>query len=312
MSKGGEAQYTWPRYVWMNGSIIRWEEAKVHVFVHGLHYGTGVFEGIRGYYDDGYLKIFRLEDHFKRFFRSAKILHMDIPYTLEDLVKATIDLVKTNQFKADIYIRPIAFRGLGSFGLRAKNPVDVAIIALEFGKYLKPDGVKCTISSWRKPAPDSIPIYAKLTGIYVLYHIASLEASLHGYDEAILLDSEGYVAEGSGENIFIVKNGVLVTPPVYDDILEGITRNTIITLAREELGLQVVERRIRREELYTCDEAFFTGTAAEITPIIEIDGRIIGDGRVGKITKRIMDLYRQVVLGRIKKYENWITSIAIE
>ncbi|ADM27893.1 branched chain amino acid aminotransferase apoenzyme [Ignisphaera aggregans DSM 17230] len=312
MAKGSEAQYTWPKYVWMNGSIVRWEEAKVHVFVHGLHYGTGVFEGIRGYYDGGYMRIFRLDDHFKRLFRSAKILHMDIPYTLEDLVKATIDLVKINQFKNDIYIRPIAFRGLGSFGLRAKNPVDVAIIALEFGKYLKPDGIKCTISSWRKPSPDSVPIYAKLTGMYVLYHLASIEAALHGYDEAILLDSEGYVAEGSGENIFIVKNETLITPPVYDDILEGITRNTVITLAKEELGLQVVERRIRREELYTCDEAFFTGTAAEVTPIIEIDGRVIGDGRIGRITRKIIDLYRQVVLGRIKKYENWITSIAIE
>ncbi len=311
MAKSSETQPTWPRYVWLNGTIVKWDEAKVHVFVHGLHYGTGVFEGIRGYYD-GYIKIFRLEDHFRRLFRSAKILHMDIPYTLQDLMKAVIDVVKANKFRTDIYIRPIAFRGLGSFGLRARNPTDVAIIALEFGKYLKPEGIRCMVSSWRKPTPDSIPVEAKLTGMYVLYHIASLEASLHGYDEAILLDSEGYVSEGSGENIFIVKNGTLITPPVYDAILEGITRNTVITIAREELGLQVVERRIRRSELYTCDEAFFTGTAAEITPIVEIDNRVIGNGKMGEITKKIADLYRQITLGKIKKYEKWVTYVAIE
>jgi branched-chain amino acid aminotransferase len=302
----------WPKYAWLNGKIVEWDNAKVHVFVHGLHYGTGVFEGIRGYYDSGCIKIFRLKDHMLRLFRSAKIIHMDIPYTIDALIEATVNLVKINRFTNDIYIRPIAFRGLGSFGLRARNPVDVAIIAVEFGKYLKKSGIKCTISSWRKPPADSFPIYAKVTGMYLLYHLASLEATLSGYDEAILLDSEGYVAEGSGENIFIVKNRVLITPPVYDAILEGITRDTVIKLATEVLGLRVVERRIRREELYTADEVFFTGTAAEVTPVTEIDGRAIGSGQIGGVTSQIMELYSKVVLGKIDRYRDWITEVKVK
>ncbi|MEM3979846.1 MAG: branched-chain amino acid transaminase, partial [Ignisphaera sp.] len=265
MAKNIGLPIKWPEYVWLNGSIVKWDDAKIHVFVHGLHYGTGVFEGIRGYYDEGVIKVFRLEDHMKRLHSSAKAILMSIPYTIEELVKAAEEVIKVNKFKTDIYIRPIAFRGLGSFGLRALNPVDTAIIAVEFGKYLNPSGIKCKISSWRKPPPDSIPVWAKATGIYLLYHLAALEAYLSGYDEAILLDSEGYIAEGAGENIFIVRNRQLITPPVYDAILEGITRDTVIKLATEVLGVKVIERRIRREELYTCDEAFFTGTAAEIT-----------------------------------------------
>ncbi|MEM2018245.1 MAG: branched-chain amino acid transaminase [Zestosphaera sp.] len=299
----------WPEYVWLNNSIVRWSEASVHVFSYGLHYGVGVFEGVRGYYDDGLIKVFRLEDHMRRFHKSAKILYMSIPYSVESLVKATAELIRANKFKSDIYVRPVAFRGLGDFSLKSLNPVEVAIIALEFGKYLKPSGVKCMISSWRKPSADSIPVLAKATGLYLLYHLASVEAHKNGYDEAILLDSEGYVAEGSGENIFIVKNGELVTPPTYDAILEGITRDTVIKLASEVLGIRVVERRIRREELYASDEAFFTGTAAEITPIIEVDGRLIGNGEAGDITRKLVNLYREVVLGKISKYRHWITEV---
>lgn len=312
MSKDIGIPIKWPNYVWINGSVVRWEDAKVHVFVHGLHYGTGAFEGIRGYYDDGVIKVFRLNDHVKRLYNSAKVLHMNIPYDAKRLVEAVIETIKVNRFKADIYIRPIVFRGLGSFGLRALNPVEVAIIALEFGKYLKPTGIRCKISSWRKPQPDSLPIWVKITGMYVLYHLAALEAHLSGYDEAILLDSEGYVAEGAGENIFIVRDGVLITPPVYDGIIEGITRNTVVRIATEIMGLKVLERRIRREEIYTCDEIFFTGTAAEITPIVEVDGITIGSGTIGEITKKIMDLYRDVVLGKIERYRYWITEIETE
>lgn len=299
----------WPKYVWLNNSIVKWGEANVHVFSYGLHYGAGVFEGLRGYYDSGVIKVFRLEDHMRRFHRSAKILYIDIPYSVESLVKAVVELIKINEFRADIYVRPIAFRGLGDFSLKSLNPVEVAIIALEFGKYLKPSGVRCTISSWRKPPADSIPVMAKATGLYLLYHLAAVEARENGYDEAILLDNEGYVAEGSGENIFILKNGELITPPSYDAILEGITRDSVIKLASEALGLRVVERRIRREELYICDEAFFTGTAAEVTPIIEVDGRLIGNGGVGDITSKLMNLYREVVLGRISKYKHWVTEV---
>ncbi|MEM1526791.1 MAG: branched-chain amino acid transaminase [Ignisphaera sp.] len=312
MAKNIGLPIKWPDYVWLNGSIVKWDEAKVHVFIHGLHYGTGVFEGIRGYYDNGVIKVFRLEDHMKRLHRSAKAIYMDIPYRIDELVKATSEVIKVNKFNNDIYIRPIAFRGLGSFGLRALNPVDTAIIAVEFGKYLNPSGIRCKISSWRKPSPDSIPVWAKATGIYLLYHLAALDAHLSGYDEAILLDGEGYIAEGAGENIFMVRNSQLITPPTYDAILEGITRDTVIRLATEVLGIKVVERRIRREELYTCDEAFFTGTAAEITPIKEIDGITIGNGGVGEITKKIMELYRETTLGKIEKYRYWITVVNVQ
>ncbi len=311
MAKNLENQIVWPRYVWLNGAIVEWGNAKVHVFVHGLHYGTGVFEGIRGYYDSGAIKIFRLEDHMKRLYRSAKMIYMEIPYTIEQLIEAVKELVQVNGFKSDIYIRPIAFRGLGSFGLRARNPVETAIIAIEFGKYLKPDGIRCMISSWRKPSGDSFPIEAKATANYLLYHLSSLEAANHGYDEAILLDAEGYVSEGSGENIFIVKNGVLITPPVYSSILEGITRDTVIRIAREMLGVEVFERRIRRAELYVADEIFLTGTAAEIAPVIEIDGRPIGSGKAGELTKKIQELYQQIVLGKIERYRKWVVEVSI-
>jgi len=295
-------------YIWLNGKLVEWGDAKVHVLAQGIHYGIGVFEGIRGYYDDC-IKIFRLEDHMKRFLKSAKIIHLEMPYTLDALINAVIEVVKANNFKTDIYIRPVAFRGPGSIGVRAKNPVEVAVIAFEFGKYLKPTGVKCKISSWRKPPADSLPVYAKIAAMYLLYHLAAVEANNCGFDEAILLDSEGYVAEGSGENIFIVKDGVLITPPTYGAILEGITRDTIMKVATEILGMKVVERRIKREELYTADEAFFTGTAAEITPIVEVDNRIIGDGQIGKVTSQLMELYQKIVRGKIDKYRRWITEV---
>jgi len=311
VSKSSEIQPTWPRYAWLNGSIVEWSNAKVHVFVHGLHYGTGVFEGIRGYYDNGVVKIFRLEDHMKRLFRSAKMIYMEIPYTIEQLINATKELVQINGFRNDIYIRPIAFRGLGSFGLRARNPVDVAIIAIEFGKYLKPDGIRCVVSSWRKPAGDSLPVEVKATANYLLYHLSSIEAAIHGFDEAILLDAEGYVSEGSGENIFIVKEDRLLTPPVYSSILEGITRDTVIRVAKEILGVEVIERRIRRAELYTADEVFLTGTAAEIAPVVEIDGRVIGNGKPGELTRKIQELYSRITLGRIEKYRSWVTEVPI-
>jgi branched-chain amino acid aminotransferase len=296
-------------YVWFNGKLVEWENAKVHVLAQGIHYGIGVFEGIRGYYDDECIKIFRLEDHMRRFLKSAKIIHLEIPYTLEELINAVIEVVKANNFKTDIYMRPVAFRGSGSIGVRARNPVEVAVIAFEYGKYLKPTGVKCKISSWRKPPADSLPVYAKIAAMYLLYHLAVVEANNCGFDEAILLDSEGYIAEGSGENIFIVKDEMLITPPTYGAILEGITRDTVMKVAIEVLGMKVVERRIKREELYTADEAFFTGTAAEITPIIEVDNRTIGNGQIGKITSQLMELYQKIVKGKIERYRKWVTEV---
>ncbi|MCS7112051.1 MAG: branched-chain amino acid transaminase [Ignisphaera sp.] len=311
MTKASEGQPIWPKYAWLDGSIVEWGSAKVHVFVHGLHYGTGVFEGIRGYYDSGAIKIFRLEDHMKRLFRSAKMIHMEIPYTVEQLIEATRELISVNGFRSDIYIRPIAFRGLGSFGLRARNPVNVAIIAIEFGKYLKPDGIRCMVSSWRKPSGDSFPVETKATANYLLYHLSSLEAAEHGFDEAILLDAEGYVSEGAGENIFIVREGRLITPPVYGSILEGITRDTVTRVAREMLGVEVIERRIRRAELYIADEIFLTGTAAEIVPVIEVDGRTIGTGKPGELTRKIQAIYHQIVVGKVEMFRSWVTEVPI-
>ena len=298
-----------PKYVWLSGSTVEWENAKVHVYVHALHYGTAVFEGIRGYYVDDSIKIFRLRDHLKRLMNSAKILYMNIPYTIDSLERASIELVKDNELHENIYIRPIAFRGLGEFGVKGlKSPIEVAILVMPLGRYLKSEKVRCMISSWRRPPSDALPVEAKASGIYLSSNLAGIEATLSGYDEAIFLDYNGYVCEGTGENIFIVKNNVLITPPLYSSILEGITRNTVITLARD-LGYTVIERRISRGELYTCDEAFFTGTAAEITPIIEVDHRVIGSGDVGEITDKILKLFREVVSGHVEKYTSWITDV---
>ncbi|MEM1545171.1 MAG: branched-chain amino acid transaminase [Candidatus Methanomethylicia archaeon] len=301
-----------PKYVWLSGSIVEWENAKVHVYVHALHYGTAVFEGIRGYYVDDVIKVFRLKDHLKRLVNSAKILYMNIPYAIEDLEKVSIELVRDNDLHENIYIRPIAFRGLGEFGVRGlKSSIEVAILVIPLGKYLKSEKVKCMISSWRRPPNDVLPVEAKASGIYLSSNLAGIEAALSGYDEAIFLDYNGYVCEGSGENIFIVKNNVLITPPVYNSILEGITRNTVITLARD-LGYTVIERKISRGELYTCDEAFFTGTAAEITPIVEVDHRVIGNGDVGEVTDKISKFFREVVSGRVWKYMDWITEVKLK
>lgn len=298
-----------PKYVWLSGSTVDWENAKVHVYVHALHYGTAVFEGIRGYYVDDTIKIFRLRDHLKRLVNSAKILYMNMPYTIDDLEKASIKLVEDNGYRENIYIRPIAFRGLGEFGVRGlKSSIEVAILVIPLGKYLKSEKVRCMISSWRRPPNDVLPVEAKASGIYLSSNLAGIEATLSGYDEAIFLDYDGYVCEGSGENIFIVKNKVLITPPIYSSILEGITRNTVITLARD-LSYTVIERRISRGELYTCDEAFFTGTAAEITPIVEVDHRVIGNGDVGEVTGKISNLFREVVSGHVEKYRDWVTEI---
>ncbi len=299
------------KYIWMDGALIEWSEAKVHIMTHALHYGTAVFEGIRGYWDKGVLKLFRLKDHITRLFNSAKIFHMNIPYTQAQIEEAIVETVKANSIRDNCYIRPIVYRGYGVIGLNPlKAPVKVAIAAFPFGKYLEEKGVKCCVSSWRRIAIDSQPPAAKICGNYVNSCLAKIEAVLNGFDEAIFLDSHGYVCEGTGENIFIVKNGVISTPPTVSGILEGITRDTVIRLA-EDLGFKIQERLIARSELYTCDEAFFTGTAAEITPIVSIDNRVVGDGSPGPITRKIRDQYFKVVLGNISKYRDWISEVEV-
>ncbi|MEM2887075.1 MAG: branched-chain amino acid transaminase [Candidatus Bathyarchaeia archaeon] len=298
-------------WIWVDGTFKPWSEAKVHILTHALHYGTGVFEGIRAYASNGKMYIFRLKEHIDRLFRSAKIYFMDIPYAVEELCSVVVELIKINEIREDCYIRPIVFRGYGYIGLNPlNNPIHIAIAVFPFGKYLSTKGVRCCVSSWRRIPGYSLPPQAKACGNYINSVLAKIEALRAGYDEAILLDDKGYVSEGSGENIFIVKDEKLYTPPVYSDILEGITRASVIDIA-SNLGYTVYERPIARVELYTCDEAFFTGTAAEVTPILEVDGRRIGDGNEGPITRSIRRVFEEIVRGRLPGYESWLTEVSI-
>ena len=274
-------------YVWLDGRIVKWEDAKIHVLTHALHYGTSIFEGIRAYWTGKDLLIFRLDDHIDRMFRSAKILGIKVPYTADEVRKAIIETLKANGFREDVYIRPILFVSTPTVTLDVRVlDVSLAVIAFPFGKYLPPEGIRATIVSWRRVSNTMLPVMAKIGGIYVNSVLALVEARSKGFDEAILMDANGYIAEGSGENIFIVRKGKIYTPPTYASILEGITRDTIITLATDE-GIPVEERPIAREEVYIADEVFLVGTAAEVTPVVEIDGRIIGDGKPGPVTKKL-------------------------
>jgi branched-chain amino acid aminotransferase len=297
--------------IWLDGKQVPWREAKTHVLTHTLHYGMGVFEGIRAYYAEDGTAIFRLQDHTDRLFRSAHILRMDMPYDKTAINQACIEVVKDNQLDT-AYIRPMCFYGAEGMGLRADNlEVHVMIAAWAWGSYLGPDGleqgIRIKTSSYTRHHVNITMCKAKANGNYMNSMLALQEALDCGYDEALLLDNEGYVAEGSGENIFLVRNGELLTPDLTS-ALEGITRETIITLA-QDLGLKVREKRITRDEVYVADEAFFTGTAAEVTPIREMDGRKIGNGGRGPVTEKIQSLYFDVVHGRSKQYKQWLSYI---
>jgi branched-chain amino acid aminotransferase len=296
-------------YVWMDGNFVKWNEANVHILTHALHYGTGVFEGIRGYAGANNVYIFRLREHMKRLRNSAKVYMMDIPYSQDDLCTATIELLKKNNIRETCYIRPLVYRGFGVIGLNPiKSPVKTAIAAFPFGKYLGTEGVNCCVSSWRRISSSALPPEAKACGNYINSVLAKLEAIQNGFDEAILLDQYGYVSEGSGENIFIVRDNVIYTPPISSSILEGITRDSVFKIA-SDLGYRVVERIITRAELYICDEAFFSGTAAEITPIVKIDHRIIGDGKIGPVAEKIRTEFFRIVEGKNEKYRHWLTPV---
>ncbi|HIQ29154.1 MAG TPA: branched-chain amino acid transaminase [Candidatus Caldiarchaeum subterraneum] len=298
-----------PSVVWMDGELVPWEEAKVHIMTHALHYGSAVFEGIRAYHHNGELYIFRLKEHMKRLIDSAKILDISAKYSVDQLCEATVRVLRENRFQTSVYIRPIIFVGAGGIGLDfSNNPVQTAIIALPFSKYFAKTGLRVHVSSWRRIPDSSLPPKAKAAANYVNSILATREAKKAGYDEAILLDHHGYVSEGAGENLFLVKDGIISTPPITASILEGITRNSIMTLCRD-LGYRVVERMISRTELYTADELFFTGTAAEVQPILEVDGRRIADGNPGRITKQLMELYSRVVIGEEEKYRSWLTPV---
>jgi branched-chain amino acid aminotransferase len=299
--------------IWMDGKLVKWDDANVHVLTHTLHYGLGVFEGIRCYKTPKGPAVFRLREHAQRLVNSANILQMEIPYSVDQIIKATIATIKANKF-AECYIRPLAYLGFGDMGLYPKvNPVRLSIAAWPWGAYLGEDGIKKGIrvktSSFIRGHVNSNMSMAKVCGYYVNSQLAKKEAITCGYDEAMLLDTDGYVSEGSGENIFIVRDGHIKTTPLTS-ILEGITRDSIMTIARDK-GIQLKEERFTRDEIYIADEAFFTGTAAEITPIRELDGRTIGKGRPGPVTKSIQKVFFDAVSGksRNKTHKSWLTYV---
>ncbi len=297
--------------IWMDGKFVDWDNATVHILTHTLHYGLGVFEGIRCYETEGGPVIFRLDEHINRLFNSAHIFLIEIPYSKEKIKKAIIETVRVNKIK-ECYIRPIVYIGYGAMGLYPKgNSINVAIAVWPWGTYLGDkglkDGVRVKTSSFIRDHVNASLPRGKVCGYYVNSQLAKKEAIACGYDEALLLDTEGYVSEGSGENIFIVRNSKLKTTPLTS-ILEGITRDSIIEIAKDE-GIAVAEERFTRDELYIAEEAFFTGTAAEVTPIREVDGRTIGNGKPGKITKKLQSIFFDIVRGKNKKYKSWLTKV---
>ncbi|BDH78635.1 MAG TPA: branched-chain-amino-acid transaminase [Methanothermobacter sp.] len=298
--------------IWFNNRFVEWDDAKIHVLSHVVHYGSSVFEGIRCYKNREGSAIFRLEDHVRRLFDSAKIYMMDIPYTEEEICEAVIETVKINNLK-ECYIRPVVFRGYKELGVNPLNcPVEVVIAAWEWGSYLGQEaleeGVDVGISTWRRMAPNTLPNMAKAGGNYLNSQLVKMEAIKHGYDEGIILDYNGMVSEGSGENIFIVKDGELYTPPVSSSLLPGITRDSVIRLANE-MGINVREERIPREMLYLADELFFTGTAAEITPIRSVDGIKVGDGRRGPITEKLQESFFKILRAEVADRFEWLRYI---
>ena len=298
--------------IWLDGTIIPWEDAKVHVLAHALHYGTAYFEGIRCYHlEDGRSAVFRLREHMRRLADSGKILGFPLPYDEERLQQATLEVIRANKLK-ECYIRPLAFVGLGEMGLYApNNPVNVCIAVWPWGAYLGDEGIRngirAKVSSFTRHHVNVMMTKSKAAGNYINSVLAKTEVKNAGYDEAIMLDAEGYVSEASGENIFIVRNRKLKTTPLTS-ILPGITRDSILTLARDK-GYEVVEERFTRDELYVADEAFFTGTAAELTPIREVDDRLIGAGRRGPVTAEIQETFFDVIKGKNAKYSEWLAYV---
>ena len=302
----------YPQWIWHNGTIKPWAEATTHVMAHALHYGSSVFEGLRCYDTPGGPAIFRLTDHNKRLYLSAKIHEIDIPYSLDQINAACREVIAANGNTTD-YLRPVAFRGLGGFGLSADTPTDVAVATWKMGRYLGADvlesGIDACVSSWQRFAPNTIPAGAKAGGNYLSGTLVAREARRLGFGEGIALASTGLLSEGAGENLFLVFDGALHTTPVSAALLNGITRNSIITLAREA-GIDVIERDLPREYLYLCDELFMCGTAAEITPIRSVDGRQVGAGKAGAVTRRIQDLFFGLFDGRTADRHGWLEPVS--
>jgi branched-chain amino acid aminotransferase len=300
--------------IWMNGELVAWEDAKVHVLTHCLHYGTGVFEGMRAYETERGTAIFRHEEHLDRLYKSAELYYMPIPYSLEELRTAVHEVVAKNGLPS-CYIRPIAFRGAGVMGINPlEAPVDVAIAAWPWGAYLgeaaKEQGVRAKVTSWRRISADSLIPHAKASGQYLNSVLAKIESHKAGYEEGILLDQHGFVCEGTGENIYVVRDGVVYTPPQTAGILDGINRKSVIQIATDE-GYELVERDVARAELYLADELFMTGTAAELTPIREVDDHVVGDGKRGPVTTHLQRVFEDALYGRDPRYAAWNDVVAV-
>jgi branched-chain amino acid aminotransferase len=299
----------------MNGEFVPWEDAKVHVLTHGLHYGTGVFEGVRCYDTEIGPAVFRHADHLDRLFKSSELYYMPVPFEREALRQATLELIARNGFRS-CYVRPLIVRGYGTMGLFPLDaPVDVTIAVWEWGAYLgedgKRNGIRAKVSSWRRISPDSLIPHAKATGQYLNSVLAKVESHKAGYEEAILLDDKGNVCEGSGENIFVVRDGIVFTPPQTASILDGISRKSIIQIMRD-MGIEVVERDVARAELYLADEVFVCGTAAELTPLREVDDHPVGSGKPGELTCAVQTAFEDALHGRTERYREWLDPVPVE
>ncbi len=301
-----------PSYAYFNKKIIPLEEAKLGIMTHFLHYGTAVFEGIRGNWNDKQKQtyIFRLKEHYERLAQGCHILHIKLPQSIDKLCDITVELTAKCGFQEDVYIRPLAYTSSQALGVRLHDlEHDFLMLVIPWGPYLDMDKARCCVSSWHRPEDNVIPPQIKACGIYVNNALAKTEAIQNGCDEAIMLSPDGHISEGSGENIFLVKDGKLITPATSHNILMGITRNTVIELADKELGIPTVHRAIDRSELYVADECFLTGTAAHVTPVAEIDRRKIGNGEIGPITAKLQEIYTKVIRGEHPKYMHWCTPV---
>jgi branched-chain amino acid aminotransferase len=298
--------------VYFNGAYMPLRDAKVGILTHALHYGTGTFEGIRAHWNDEEQELycFRMLEHYERWKQNCRILRLDLPFSAEELCSVTVEILRRNAFRTDVYIRPIAFKSAERIGVNADDQNSFAIIALPFGNYLPSDhGIHAGVSSWRRIDDNAIPARGKICGAYVNSVLASDEVKRAGFDEAILLNESGHVAEGSTCNIFMVRNGQLITPPATENILEGITRATLMELAACQLHLPVIERPIDRSELFVCDELFFTGTAVGLAPVTRVNHRPIGEGAIGTVTGQLKQLYSGIVRGRSQQYDHWLTPV---
>jgi branched-chain amino acid aminotransferase len=300
-------------WVFLNGEFRRYNDAKIGLMTHALHYGTGVFEGIRAYWNAPKNQLFLLHapEHFNRLRRSGNIMKMTLPHSTQDLVNLTVELLRRNEYKADTYVRPLLYKSSEVIGVRLDGIAESFLIyTAPMGNYVDVDaGIRCMVSSWRRVSDQSLPARGKITGAYANSALAKAEAEENGFDEAIVLTTDGHVSEGSAENIFMYKDGAFVTPPVTDDILEGVTRRLVMGLIRDELGKKVVERSIDRTELYTCDELFMCGTGAQVSPVVEVDRRPVGEGGIGELTGELQSIYFGAVRGDNPKYSDWSLAV---